>query len=103
MSALETDMPPVQYADLGDIRMAYYEAGPRRGVGHLAEFIARAARDGRLRSCDAMAAAFQFSGLCQIRLLKARLCNVLPEPTAAEMEAEAAAAVDTFMAAYGPV
>jgi pimeloyl-ACP methyl ester carboxylesterase len=32
MSALETMMPPVQYAELGDVRMAYYEAGPQRGV-----------------------------------------------------------------------
>ncbi len=32
MSALETMMPPVQYADLGDVRLAYYEAGPRGGV-----------------------------------------------------------------------
>jgi pimeloyl-ACP methyl ester carboxylesterase len=32
MSALETMMPPVQYADLGEVRMAYYEAGPRRGT-----------------------------------------------------------------------
>ena len=26
------DMPPVQYADLNGLRMAYYEAGPREGV-----------------------------------------------------------------------
>src|SRR5260221_871577 len=32
MSALESQMPPVKYADLGEIRMAYYEVGPR-GVG----------------------------------------------------------------------
>jgi pimeloyl-ACP methyl ester carboxylesterase len=32
MSALETMMPPVQYADLGDVRLAYYEAGPKRGT-----------------------------------------------------------------------
>jgi pimeloyl-ACP methyl ester carboxylesterase len=32
MSALETMMPPVKYADLGEVRMAYYEAGPA-GVG----------------------------------------------------------------------
>ena len=32
MSALETMMPPVQYADLGEVRLAYYEAGPKRGV-----------------------------------------------------------------------
>jgi pimeloyl-ACP methyl ester carboxylesterase len=32
MSALETMMPPVKYAELGDIKMAYYEAGPRSGT-----------------------------------------------------------------------
>jgi pimeloyl-ACP methyl ester carboxylesterase len=32
MSALETMMPPVQYVDLGDVRMAYYEAGPKTGT-----------------------------------------------------------------------
>jgi pimeloyl-ACP methyl ester carboxylesterase len=32
MSALETMMPAPQFADLGDVRLAYYEAGPRKGV-----------------------------------------------------------------------
>ena len=32
MSALTTMMPPVQYAQVNGIRMAYYEAGPRAGV-----------------------------------------------------------------------
>jgi pimeloyl-ACP methyl ester carboxylesterase len=32
MSAIETMMPPVQYADVNGIRMAYYEAGPKKGV-----------------------------------------------------------------------
>ncbi|HXU99651.1 MAG TPA: alpha/beta hydrolase [Caulobacteraceae bacterium] len=32
MSALETMMPPVKYADVNGVRLAYYEAGPRRGV-----------------------------------------------------------------------
>jgi pimeloyl-ACP methyl ester carboxylesterase len=32
MSALQSMMPPVQYADINGVRMAYYEAGPRRGV-----------------------------------------------------------------------
>src|SRR5580698_9744140 len=32
MSALETMMPTPQFADLGDVRLAYYEAGPRTGV-----------------------------------------------------------------------
>ena len=32
MSALETMMPPVRYADLGEVRLAYYETGPARGM-----------------------------------------------------------------------
>jgi pimeloyl-ACP methyl ester carboxylesterase len=32
MSALETMMPPVKYADLGDVRMAYYEVGHPGGT-----------------------------------------------------------------------
>ncbi|WP_394764422.1 alpha/beta fold hydrolase [Phenylobacterium sp.] len=32
MSALESQMPPVKYAPVNGIDMAYYEAGPREGV-----------------------------------------------------------------------
>ena len=32
MTALESQMPKVAYADLGDINMAYYEVGPRVGI-----------------------------------------------------------------------
>src|SRR5258708_10388830 len=32
MSALETMMPPVQFAEINGQRLAYYEAGPRRSV-----------------------------------------------------------------------
>ncbi len=33
MSALETMMPPAEYVDVGDgVRLAYYQAGPHRGV-----------------------------------------------------------------------
>lgn len=32
MSKLDAMMPEVSYADLGDVRLAYYEAGPRAGT-----------------------------------------------------------------------
>ena len=32
MSALETMMPPVRYADTNGVRMAYWEVGPRQGT-----------------------------------------------------------------------
>ena len=81
----------------------FYEAGPMRGAGRLALFIARAADEGRLRPCDPQMAAHQFIGLCQHRLFKARLCNAVPEPCESEIETQVAAAVETFMAAYGPL
>ena len=86
-----------------EIGRLYYEEGPLRGIARFAEFIARSVQEGRLRRCDAQIAAQQFGSLCQNRLLKARLCNALPEPTEAEIEAEVGAAVETFMAAYGPL
>jgi AcrR family transcriptional regulator len=86
-----------------EIGRAFYEAGPLRGAARLTEFLAKAVAAGRLRPCDPAVAAHQFVGLCQNRLLKARLCNAAPEPTPAEIDAEVAAAVDTFMAAFGPV
>jgi AcrR family transcriptional regulator len=85
-----------------EIGRAFYESGPMRGVGRLTEFIGRAMDEGRLRRADPVLAAHQFVGLCQNRLLKARLCNAAPEPTPEEIEAEVAAAVETFMAAFGP-
>jgi AcrR family transcriptional regulator len=86
-----------------DVGRLFYAAGPMRGVGRLADFIARSAEEGRLRACDPQVAAHQFIGLCQHRLFKARLCNAVPEPTEAEIETEVAAAVETFMAAYAPI
>jgi AcrR family transcriptional regulator len=80
-----------------------YEAGPLRGATRLTEFITRAVEEGRLRPCDPEVAAHQFIGLVQNHLWKARLCNAIPEPGEVEIETEVAAAVKTFMAAYGPL
>jgi AcrR family transcriptional regulator len=85
-----------------EIGRLFHEAGPLRAAARLAEFMAQVAGEDRLRPCDPHVAAHQFIGLCQNRLLKARLCNAIPEPTEAEIETEVAAAVETFMAAYGP-
>jgi len=32
MSALESQMPPVKFAETNGVRLAYYEVGPRKGV-----------------------------------------------------------------------
>jgi AcrR family transcriptional regulator len=85
-----------------EIGRAFYDAGPETGARRMAEGIAQAVADGRLRPCDPMKAAHQFVGLCQNRMLKACLCNAVDEPRPEEIEAEVAAAVDSFLAAYGP-
>ncbi len=86
-----------------EIGRAFYAAGPLRGIRRLIDFMATASADGRLRPCDPERAAYQFIALCQNRLLKAGLCNALPVPSPAEVDAEVAAAVDTFLAAFGPL
>jgi AcrR family transcriptional regulator len=90
-------------ARVPEIGRAFYEAGPRRGTALVAHCVARASAAGDLRPCDPERAAHHFIGLCQHRLFKARLCNAAPEPSDGEMEAEVAAAVEVFMAAYGPL
>ncbi|MDE2356585.1 MAG: TetR/AcrR family transcriptional regulator [Alphaproteobacteria bacterium] len=85
-----------------EIGQAFYEAGPRRGAEKLAAFMAQASADGRLKPCDPEIAAMQFIALCQNRLLKACLTNSRPSPNPDEIAREVAAAVDTFLAAFGP-
>jgi AcrR family transcriptional regulator len=85
-----------------EIGQAFYQAGPLSGVARLAAHLERAARDGQLQLDDPMSAAHQFIGLCQNRLMKARLCNAISELTSTEIDAEVAAAVTTFLRAFGP-
>jgi AcrR family transcriptional regulator len=85
-----------------EIGKAFYEAGPARGAERLAERIGQWAALGRLEVDDPMQAAHQFTGLCQNRYFKQRLCNAIPELTADQVEAEVAAAVKTFLRAYAP-
>lgn len=85
-----------------DLGRAFYEAGPLRGAQILGDFLSRMKAEGRFEADDPIAAAHQFIGLCQNRLLKARLVNYVGEPTPETIRAEVDAAVRTFMAAFAP-
>lgn len=85
-----------------EIGRLFYEAGPKRGHDLLAQRIVQWASQGLLDVADPDLAADQFMGLFQNRYFKARLCNYIPALTTAQIEAEAAAAVDTFLRAFGP-
>jgi AcrR family transcriptional regulator len=86
-----------------EIGKAFYEAGPLAGVMRLAGHLERWASNGQLDLVDPVGAAHQFIGLCQNRLFKARLCNAVPELSVEGIETEVAAAVATFLAAFGRV
>ena len=84
-----------------EIGRAFYEAGPKRGAERLAAQLALWAQEGRLKLKDPLVAAHHFLGLCQNRYFKARLCNAMPELTRKQVTDEAAAAVETFLLAFG--
>jgi hypothetical protein len=69
----------------------------------MAAGIEQAIADGRLRPCNPLKAAQQFIAMCQHRMLRACLCHVMDPPGPEEIEAEVTAAVETFMAAFGPL
>ena len=84
-----------------EIGQAFFEAGPRSGAKLLGATLQKAVDSGQLKIDDPVHAAQQFIGLCQNRLLKARLCNAMAEPTPEEIDREVLPAVRVFLAAYG--
>ena len=85
-----------------EIGRAFYEAGPKSGSELLGAILQKAADRGQLKLTDPVHAAHQFIGLCQNRMMKARLCNAMAEPTAEEIDREVLPAVEVFLAAFGP-
>ncbi|MBI1245511.1 MAG: TetR family transcriptional regulator [Alphaproteobacteria bacterium] len=83
------------------IGRAFYEAGPRFGVGRLADYLARQVEAGHLVVDDVQRAAFHFIELCQAKHMKQMLFCVVERPDADELRRSVSAAVDVFMAAYG--
>ena len=84
-----------------EIGLAFYEAGPKSGSQLLGASLQRAIDAGQLKLDDPVHAAQQFVGLCQNRMLKARLCNAMAAPTPEEIDREVLPAVNMFLAAYG--
>ena len=85
-----------------EVGEALYEAGPRQGAARLAALLEGHMAAGRLRRADSLLAAKQLLALVFSDHYRRRLWNVGPIPTDAEMDEAADAAIDTFLAAYGP-
>jgi len=85
-----------------DVARQFYEAGPAAGSKRLAGLFERAAGQRRLKVDNALCAAHQFLSLCKASAYSRRLFAIDGPPTQAEIRADVAAAVHTFMKAYGP-
>src|SRR5262249_38143041 len=84
-----------------EIGQSFYESGPASGVRLLAGLLSEARDKGHLKLDAAETAAHQFLALCSNRMLKARLCAAMGEPTEKEIATEVDSAVKVFLAAYG--
>ncbi len=80
----------------------YYDAGYKRGVGQMADWLRMRVADGQLRVDDFDLAAEQFSSLCRTRLWMQRCFNLEAVVTEAEIDALVAANVAMFLNTYGP-
>lgn len=89
-------------AKFPQIGRAFYEAGVAHGVENLSRYLAAETARGRLAVADPAMAAMQFLDLCKSGLLQKLLFGYVEALTQAEIEANVARGVETFMAAFGP-
>lgn len=85
-----------------ELGRAFYERGPVISRQTLAEWLAGHMAAGRLVARDPLLAAEQFTALLRTHLHLRVLLGIGPPPTEAELDATAAAAVETFLRAYAP-
>lgn len=83
-----------------ELGRTYYEAGPREGVARLSALLEGEMDAGRLRRADPVRAAEHFIDLCKSGLHQRRLWSIIDQPSEAAMDANVAAAVEVFLAAY---
>ena len=80
----------------------YYDAGPRRGIGELTEWLRARAGRGDLRIADAELAAEQFTSLCRSRLWMRSCFHLEARATDAEIKGIVDANVAMFLNTYRP-
>ncbi len=85
-----------------ELAQAFYDAGPRRAMGELAERLRAETARGRLAVPDADFAAEQFFCLCQTRIVMRRKLHLREDVTEAAMTLVVDEAVRMFLNTYGP-
>jgi TetR/AcrR family transcriptional regulator, mexJK operon transcriptional repressor len=85
-----------------ELGQAFFANGPKRTCELVASWIAEQSASGRLAAPDAGIAAEHFMALLRGSLFLRATLAIAPPPGEAEIDAVVAAAVDTFMRAFGP-
>nr|WP_294529553.1 TetR/AcrR family transcriptional regulator [uncultured Rhodopila sp.] len=88
-------------AKFPDLARGFFDAGPARAIGFMADWLAEETRRGRLSVDDPGFAAEQFFNLCQTRLVLRRKLEMLPDPPEAEIDRVIDAATGMFLRMYG--
>lgn len=87
-----------RFPELGRI---FYERGPKNVKALIASYLEQCMDEGSIRRADAIFAANHFLGLCMTGSHQKLLLNVIDEADPEDLKAEAAAAADSFLRAYG--
>lgn len=87
-------------AQFPDLARGFFDAGPARAVGTMADWLAEETRKGRLSVADPVFAAEQFFALCQTRLVLPRKLAILAEPPETEIASVVEASVAMFLRMY---
>lgn len=84
-----------------ELGRSFYDAGPRNGQQHMAQYLEKAVAKGELRVDDVQFAAAQFSELCKVRIWNRAVFGIQEKFTPEEVNEVATHAVDMFLARYG--
>lgn len=85
-----------------ELACVFFEDGAKMVITRLVDFIQRAHANGDLNAPDSEMAAWQFSVLCQAKYVHPCVILGKGKPTTEQIRTAIAAAVRTFMAAFGP-
>ncbi len=87
-------------AKFPDLARGFFESGPARAIGFMADWLEEETRRGRLSVPDPAFAAEQFFNLCQTRLVLRRKLEMLPDPPESDIDRVVEASIAMFLQTY---
>jgi TetR/AcrR family transcriptional repressor of mexJK operon len=87
-------------AKFPNLARGFYESGPARAIGFMADWLAEETCRGRLSVPDPAFAAEQFFHLCQTGLVLRRRLEMLPDPPESDIDHVVEASIAMFLRTY---